>query len=539
MRIKNIIFPLVIIAPLILGLWACGNDDPDENIFFNGDEYQNIMQYIDENPEYDYFAQIVRSASMTDVLSSYNHHDGGSDYTLFLPDNEAVEAFIADSRNYNSIEVLLADSSYTRSIVQYHLVNAEIFSYEFPNGVLSDRTISNYFLTVVFRESGDSIVYAINDEAAVMLTNIDLSNGVVHTLDKMLTPVVYTSYDLLAMDPEFSIFTEMLDKVGLVEVLNDSTYNEELGRDVYNEFTMFAESNTLYDDNGIKSFADLCEHISPGQTDYTSEDNPLNRYAKYHVLTQSLFLDEFYTSVFNTYTDYPVSVDLEGDVKFNVGTEVFDTLYENNDTILVDYLLLDIENSNKVSKSGAIHQLNHLLYPFSPALKTVEFEFYEENYVAQVKDVAGSYDIYDEDLDYIDLMGLEWLRYVKQSSDLTIRKLNPVNSSYPVTEEGDKDYVQYYGNVQLTYTMPKILPGTYTLQLVCKRGYSYNANIQTYLDDVKVGNIVDLTKAPKTSSYYYIDLGTVRIGEADGHVLKIENVIPGMVNLAKIVLEPK
>lgn len=537
MRIKNNILPLVYIFSLLLALWACGTDEQDD-VFFTGDEYKNIMQYIDENPEYSSFAKIVRSATMTDVLSSYNHHIGGNNYTLFLPDNDAVEAFLQLNSDYSTLESLLLDSTYSKSVVEYHTVNAETYSYEFPNGVLADRTLSNFFLTVVFRESGDSVVYAINDESAVVEPNISLSNGVVHTLDKMLTPVVYTSYDLLARDPEYSIFTQMLDEVGLVEILNDSIYSDELRRNVYNEFTMFAESNSLYADNGIYSFDDLVDTISPNQSDYTSEDNPLNIYAAYHILAQSYFLDEFFTSVYNTYTKTPVSVDLDIDLKFNVGTEVFDTIYEDGDTIIVDYLLLDLEKSNVVSKSGAIHHLDHMLYPFSPSLKKVEFEFYEEAYINQVKDVAGTYVFDDDDLEYVELAGIETMTYVKQDAALTIRKYNSSNGSYPNADDIDKDYIIFDGNAQMLYTLPKVLPGTYTLQLICRRGVSSYASIQTYIDDVKVGDIEDLAVAPRSAGYYYIDLGTVRFDEYESHVLKIETVIPGSVFLAKIVLQP-
>lgn len=529
MQNRNRLFILIYIVPLLLGFWACGSDEPDEDIFFNGDEYMNIMQYIDENPEYSSFAQIVRSASMTDVLSSYNHHGGGG-YTLFLPDNMGVQAFLDQNADYNNLESLLSDSAYARSIVRYHTVNAEIFSYEFPNGGLADKNLSYYFLTVVFRESGDSIVYAINDEAAVTEANNVLSNGIVHTIGKMLTPVVYTTYDLLKKDSEYSIFTEMLEKVGLVDTLNSFTYDPEIDRNVFNQFTTFTESNSLYAESGITSFDDLAQSISPDNADYLSDDNPLNIYAKYHILTKSYFLDEFYTSVFNTYTQFPISVDLDLDLKFNVGTQVFDTLYADGDTSLVNYLLVNLDKSNLNSKSGAIHQLDRMLYPFSPKLKKVEFDFYEESKIFQLKDITGEYTFEDEDLDFIQLEGIETIDYVRQDAKISIR----ANQT-----DIDKDYIVFSGNAQFLYTIPKVLPGKYTLQLLCKRRESKNASIQTYVDGVRVGGVEDLTTAEvSTPQYYYIDLGIVRFDDYKTHVIKIETVIPGTVNLAKIVLKP-
>lgn len=528
MQNRNRIFLLLYIVPLLIGLWSCGGDEPENDVFFTGDEYQNIMQYIDVNPEFSSFAQIVRSASMTDVLSSYNHNSGDA-YTLFLPDNNAVQAFIDQNADYNSLESLLADSSYAKSIVRYHTVNAEIYSYEFPNGVLSDRTLSFYYLTVVFREQGESVVFAVNDESTVKIPNTALSNGIVHTIDKMLTPVVYTSYDLLAKDPEYSIFSEMLMQVGLVDTLNSYAYDEDIERDVYNQFSVFAETNTLYSANGISSFNDLVDLISPDNSDYTSEDNPLNIYARYHILDKSYFLDELSTSVYNTYSKFPISIDLDLDLRFNIGVEVFDTIYVDGDTSIVNYLSVDIDNSNRISKSGAIHQLDHMLFPFNPQLKKVEFDFYEEMSIFQNKDISGEYEIKDEDLDYIDLVGIESITYIRQNSNISIRD----NS----TDE-DKDYITFDGNAQLLYTIPKVLPGRYTLQLLCKRRESSAASIQTYVDGVPVGAIEDLSTATVGSQYYYIDLGIVRFDDYKTHQIKIETVIPGTVKLAKIVLKP-
>jgi hypothetical protein len=82
--------------------------------------------------------------------------------------------------------------------------------------------------------------------------------------------------------------------------------------------------------------------------------------------------------VYNTYGDLPVSVDLVDILKINTGTKVFETIINGGDTIRVNYLQVNLEISNIVTRSGAIHQLDHLLYPFLPGRKTVTYQFYEE-----------------------------------------------------------------------------------------------------------------------------------------------------------------
>ena len=146
---------------LFTGFLSC-TDTIEEDTLFTGSSYENIMQFIDADPDFSSFAKIVKSGRMKDALSAYNSN-GGSGYTLFLPTNEAVTKFINESDRYSTLEALVQDSTYAAEIVRYHLVNGRIPSFDFPNGALPYRTISNFFLTIVFREVNDTITYAVND----------------------------------------------------------------------------------------------------------------------------------------------------------------------------------------------------------------------------------------------------------------------------------------------------------------------------------------------------------------------------------------
>ena len=369
---------LYIFVALMIGLLSC-NKEEEGDVLFTGDSYQNMMQYIDGNPDFTSFNRIAGSGNMTDALSSYNSN-GGIDYTLFLPTNQAVTKFINENERYASLDDLIQDPSYCAEIVRYHLVNGRIPSNEFPNGALSKKTISNFYLTIFFREENDSVTFSVNDESKVLITDIELSNGTIHTIDKMLTPVVFTSYEWIERSSDFTIFYELLNKCGLADTLNAFEL-DELGREVYNEYTFFAESDLLYSDNGIMSFDELVKVIDPsgiaGQ-DYTSATHPVNKYARYHIMERSVFLDEFNSEVYNTYGDFPVSVDLDDILKINRGTMVFDTIINNGDTIFIDYLQVYTDISNIVTRSGAIHQLDNLLFPYLPGRKTVTYQFYEE-----------------------------------------------------------------------------------------------------------------------------------------------------------------
>lgn len=494
----------------------------EKDILFTGTNYENIMQYIDANPEFSSFSKIVQSGRMTDVLSAYNSN-GGNGYTLFLPTNEAITQFINESERYSTLEALLQDSDFATEIVRYHLVNGRIPSFDFPNGALADRTISNYFLTIVFREVNGTITYSVNDVSRVLTTDINKDNGTIHTIDKMLTPVVFTSFEWVDQDDDFTIFAELLSKCGLEDELN-AYFLDELSREVYNEYTMFAESDALYAANGILSFDDLVKAIDPTATandDFTNTSHAVNKYARYHILERSLFLDEFAIGVYNTYGDFPISVDLDSIIKINTRTKVFDMIINNGDTILVNYLQVDLGKSNIVTKSGAIHQLDHLLYPFLPGRRTVTLEFYEEPKINALRNTAGIFPVFQDELEFISLIGTSSLQYIK--------------SQTAIGGTSNNDYLEIRGDVDFIYTTPKILSGRYTLHLVLQQGHSYLSNIQAFVDDQIVGVIIDPTKNRVVFNDFKV--GTVDFLDYSTHTVKLKTVIPGNPNPGRILID--
>ncbi len=501
---------------------SCKKTD-EADILFTGNKYQNLKQYIDANADFSSFKKIVEAGKMTDALSSYNSN-GGVDFTLFLPTNEAVNKFITGNVTYSSLDALLLDATYCTEIVRYHLVNGRIPSKEFPNGALANKTISNYFLTIFFREVNNAVTYSVNDESKIVTKDIILANGTIHTIDKMLTPVVYTSYQWLGKNNEFSIYSELLTKCGLADTLNAFKLDEQ-GRELYNEYTLFAESNELYATKNILSFNDLVKSINPlgaMDQDFKSPSNPVNKYARYHILEKSVFLDEFKTEVYTTYGDYPISVDLNDTLKFNKGAKILDKVINNKDSVFVNYLLINNDKSNVVTRSGAIHQLNHLLFPYLPGRKSVTYQFYEEPVINALRAVEGEHTILIEGLESISMVGAKSFIYFKSATTIS----GPLNN----------DYLRLSGDVSFTFKTPKILAGRYSLGFMFQRGSSNYASIQASVDGKNVGVVLDLSK--DTPTFRTFTMGNVDFLDYSTHTVTLRTIIPGTIIIDRIIFEP-
>lgn len=546
--------PLFVLVAMMLALASCTPTD-DTNVLFNGDEYQHMMDYISKDADLSSFVSIVKVAGMTDILSSYNHNNPSNDYTLFIPDNEGVNKFLT-LNDYESFDALLSDTLYCQAIIRYHVVNATILSNEFPNGALSDKTISEDNLTIVYREVNDTTInYAVNGEAKVTTADILKSNGVIHVVDRMMTPITQTSYGWVEDNEDYTIFAELLLKTGLEDTMI-ATSPDDQGRDIYNTYTLFVESDALYANNGISSFDELVAMIDPEDNNYLDPKNAVNLYARYHILESNLFLDEIESTlttkikanndkdpedrlsrvnvIYNTYGDKPMSVDLNyidhldlSILQFNLGTEVFDSVYYDSTYVMIDFLVANPEQSNIVTRSGAVHNLSQLLMPFLPGRGSKNFQFYEEPEILAVKnDESVNVTILDADLDYIDLAGAIGLKYIKSSSDI----------------EGclNNDYLYYEGtNVEFTYETPRMLGGRYTLKLQLKRGGRDYASIQCNVDGKQIGVPVNPTQ--DASKFVTFVVGNVDFDGFESHTIELTNVETlgrGRVYLDRIIFTP-
>lgn len=502
----------------------------DEEVLFTGDEYENIYQYIKkEEARYSKFITLAEAGGIDASLSSYNNHLYGDNYTLFLPTNDAVDAFLASSENYGSFDELLTDTSYVKILVRYHLLNSEIESKDFPNGALEAETLTNDYLTVNFgQDDTGEISYKINNLASVTHEDILKNNGVIHEIDHMLSPVAYTAYGWIQSKKQhgFSIFAELLEATGLQDTLNYFEI-DELGNKIYQGYTLFAESDELYHEKGITSFSDLVQQISPNETNFGEQSNLLNKFARYHVVIGKVFLDQFSANNYNTYGDYPIAVDvLEEDIVFNRGVAIFDQLIEGEDTTNINYLEIQIPLSNIPTKTGPIHQLNEILYSYRPGLKVVDINFYNEPIISDLMEYTGSFAIPSEDLKYFNLLGPEYLYYTRSSTTI-----NGVQN---------KDYIRVGGEFEFTYETPSILAGTYQLALRAHRNSSSNAMVQVYIDGEKAGGMIDLTSGSESWSDFVPDfiLDNVTFSDNRVHQIKIKTIKPGNLLLDRLILTP-
>ncbi len=501
---------------LLLGLGglmmmvSCEESTPDRS--FYEDEIVTITDYLKNHKEtYSYFWQILEVAELRIPLTAYNPF--GDRFTLFLPSDGAFEAFIAKMPEYTSFEDLLADVAYVRLLGRYHLVNKAFNTNEFPYGALPDTTASGDFLTVGFSSELDTTFYKINNVATIEAGNIEVANGFIHVINQVLEPNAYDSFEWLQKTEGFSIISGLLELTGLKDTMG--IYRKtQAGEIIKNRYTVLAEHDSIYLRNGISSLDDLIDRYSSPGLSYDDPDNELYQLAAYHLLEGSYFLDEFIgSSNYNTYANFPVQINAGLEIRINTGADTFRIDVIEGDTSYINYISLYYQESNQLSKNGAIHMISEIMELFKPSRSQRTFQFYEEPQIFKVRNIYSIHEFVDvENFEIIKWTGPESLYFVKAAGD---RATN-------------EDYILIEDEFTIEYTIPKVIPGKYTVSLRTHAYSQNNASIQVYIDGQKLGGNLDLTAGGTSSNPYKIfNLGELEFSVYEEHLVFIQALIPG------------
>jgi uncharacterized surface protein with fasciclin (FAS1) repeats len=520
MRKSNVI---VICLGLAAGIFSC-KEPPAPVGGFEDQEKMTIYDYIVANDSaYSSFLSILEKAKIDKTLSAYNPDNVG--YTLFLPDNKAVSEFIDESNQFSSLADLLNDEEYVSVLARYHVVNLAIDANDFPFGALPEYTLSGDFLTVSFVIEPDTSYYKINNQAAVTKTNIEVSNGFIHLIKNVLKPITFTSYDWIEQNQGFSIFKALIDTTGLQPALSINMKDPD---NTSRPNTLLVEHDSIYHKLNIYSLGDLAGYISPGRTDYTSTSNPLFNFAAYHILVESMFLDDFVgvATNYTTYSEIPLNINGLGlDIAINKGKDTFNIIIDPPDTLYIDYVTFFYDESNVLTQSGAIHFINQVLLQQSPSRAIQTFEFWEEPLLNEYRLEPGTYLIEDT----------TWLNITRWSgTDLFFVETGDEQSS-----AWGGDYLLIDGDFIISYTIPKIVQGKYKAFLGADAFNAENALVEIFIDGKNIGKLFDLaTGGSAAYPFARIELGTVNFTKYDVHTIEIRSLIPGRFCWDYIRFEP-
>ncbi|MBW8331148.1 MAG: fasciclin domain-containing protein [Prolixibacteraceae bacterium] len=473
---------LINILFLVVTLFGC-TQNPD--LWDVTSNKQVISDYVLSNPDqFSEFGKLLESTGLNDQLSVRGP------YTLFLPNNEAMIKFYTE--NSTTYEQLANKDKI--KLVYNHLVANEIKTGDIGLGALRDTNSIGDYLVTEFQ--GSDII--INKQSKIIKRDIPVANGYIQLIDRVIDPVILSVFDKLAADPNYSLFTEGLNRTGLKDTLQK--INFPFGKKVTRtRFTILAVPNAIYNNHGIRTIDDLILQYTNSPDSITFLENGFYRYMEYHCLGGTYYLSDFTTRLYPILSsDNNVSVTIDTDYKLNYDSE--NLLYTG----------FDIASSDIPAKNGAIHSITDLLPVTQPDPSILTFYC----------------------TDYFDLKQGDYYRkyYMKwYDGQNTFSKIKWKGDYLQYYYKNNDDCLNMNGFWWCEITTPKIMKGHYNLT---SNLWSGNVDYEVYVDGVYSATIKK-TDPNKTTSW-----GEFVWDKTEEHKIKVVNITWGLLFWNSVIFTP-
>lgn len=323
-------------------------------------------------------------------------------YTCFAPTNDAIDKYLDSLLVIGEVETkVLAElpDSVAEDIVFNSLIEEVAYaSTDFNEGALNTTNMRDRFVDIsTISENGQTILL-VNTDSRIVKKDVEVENGYIHAVDKVLSPSKSTIADLIIGTPNTQMFGNLLTLTGwdskLLAYRDESYYDWELdGKKIagittntrfsgnwegrypdhrYTGFTVFVELDSVFEDKLEINVEDGIDESDLGKlsawlkdnayydgntsygTDYASEDNAINQFVAYHILPQRLTYDRLV--IFSNERGYNnTAPNVNGVHKTNVW-EYYETLGKHRRTVKVTGI-----KSGKRLNRHSVYQLTNYI----------------------------------------------------------------------------------------------------------------------------------------------------------------------------------
>lgn len=322
LNFKFLVAALTCIATVQLGLVSCSDDPGVENYYTSTSQY--ATDFLKDNAHFSQYVQILERATgekgtlrLLELLGTY-----GS-YTVFAPTNDAIDMFLA-SKGVNSVAELSKEDCDT--VALNSIIEHAYFTTDKSDGQYDEPNMLDQYLSIITREDSVSnpgyVTFAMSvNDANIITADDSVTNGVVHTIDRVIMTSNQFVSEFLDDDPNCSLYSQALKTTGVAKLLTEfKDANYSVGSDSvdwtndalvmptaseydnvaypetrYYRFTMFVCPDSVLEEKyGITTLQQLEEKAhelydpvypeDAGVTDPTDRRHALNRFISYHIL---------------------------------------------------------------------------------------------------------------------------------------------------------------------------------------------------------------------------------------------------------------
>ena len=515
---KKILFALLMVLG---GFLFTECDDPYMNDTFTAFEELPVGEWLETQPEFSMWVELMKKADLFDAVNV------GTKFTCFVANNDAVLDYLHEY-GWNSVAEM--DKTKADLLVRYHLIADVAYKSKDLIGKLGNKTLSGDYLTAEVLDGGYNSIY-INKDAHVVRADQELLNSTVaHELDRVLRPVIATTWDLIDQDSvRYSIFRAAALECQLDTLLSryERRFSDEIAVRDYK--TVFVESDSIFQEAGIRSLSELVEHL---KVRFQSDDRAevLQKFMYYHVskdLKDYQALGTFDKNVetkvqnLNTYdATQLISVkDIKSQLVFNADAAG-------------DGVKLLQGHYDLIGNNGYVHELDGILYATEaePALLVWELTDYECFRALSLYQKWSSNDDgkkLEIDRKMAEKEGVTWKTVPDDDAAL---RYYLRTGQYFYEDDAVSMSLGYVGWAQ--FKTPVIAKGKYKITLHSIR-FDSRGTAKLVIDN----QIIQASLSFATGSYT-ADIGTVEFSEQSSHIFKITALKKGDIDIDCLVFTP-
>ena len=299
-----------------------------------------IVDHVLANPDYTSFAQAIELSGLTDILTDSDVDSDNYPFTMFAPNNSAMEALLVQLNGafgWSTLADIPVDV--LQEIIQYHVIaGANTLAEDVDGASLTSMQGESFSI------AGTVIDDASYDNGNIILTDIQGVNGIVHGVDKVLLPNT-TFQDVLGAtlniverceDRGFSTFLAAVQKAGMTDILSTTE-----------DLTLFAPNNDAF----IALFLLTNNFESLDDFDTPEDIQLLTDLLNYHLYNGQLMVGDLVndSSITTIYGD-TFTVDLTGD-------------NPRLKPSFADAIPSGLVNGNIGATNGIVHEINRVMIP--------------------------------------------------------------------------------------------------------------------------------------------------------------------------------
>ena len=313
---------------------SCSDDDPVVDPSSN-----TVVDIAVDDQRFSSLVAALDKANLVTTLS------GNGPFTVFAPTNEAFDALFTEL-GVNGLEDLSAGQ--LAPILTYHVVSGSVRSTDLANGYVKTLSTSGPNGTSVDLLVDISSGVNLNGDVSVTQADINGDNGIIHVIDKVLTPP--SVVEIAINNNDFSSLVSAVVAGGL---------DDDLSAD--GPFTVFAPTNA--------AFAQLLTDLGVSTLNEIPNDLLIS-VLMYHVVPGNVTSADIQPGFVQTLNDEAqINIAIDGD---NVTI--------NGD---VNVVATDVQGTN-----GVVHVIDKVLVPAAPTNSIVDIALGDENFSTLVQAVT-------------------------------------------------------------------------------------------------------------------------------------------------------